>query len=100
MVAIPARNLLATANEVDLRADGLAPAHVMVYERAEGVAAYPTITSAGTDPLIGWAALSGLARPVEAGQAVCRQRLGAVGGADDLYHRRDADPGPDHRRWS
>ncbi len=61
MVAIPARNLLATANEVDLRADGLAPAHVMVYERAEGTAAYPTITSEGSDPLIGWAALSGLA---------------------------------------
>jgi Esterase-like activity of phytase len=61
IVAIPARNLLATANEVDLRADGLAPAHVMVYERAEGVAAYPTISSAGSDPLIGWAALSGLA---------------------------------------
>jgi hypothetical protein len=61
MVAIPGRNLFATANEVDLRADGLAPAHVMVYERAEGVAAYPTITSAGSDPLIGWAALSGLA---------------------------------------
>jgi hypothetical protein len=61
MVAIPARNLLATANEVDLRADGLAPAHVMVYERAEGTPAYPTITSTGSDPLIGWAALSGLA---------------------------------------
>ncbi len=67
MVAIPARNLLATANEVDLRADGLAPAHVMVYERAEGVAQYPTITSAGSDQLIGWAALSGLAAdPAEA----------------------------------
>jgi Esterase-like activity of phytase len=61
LVAMPARNLLATANEVDLRADGLAPAHVMVYERAEGVAQYPTITSAGSDQLIGWAALSGLA---------------------------------------
>ena len=61
MVAIPARNLFATANEVDLRADGLAPAHVMVYERAEGTPAYPMITSAGSDPLIGWAALSGLA---------------------------------------
>ena len=69
MAAIPARNLFATANEVDLRADGLAPAHVMVYERAEGVAAYPTITSEGADPLIGWAALSGLAAdPVEAGR--------------------------------
>jgi Esterase-like activity of phytase len=61
LVAIPARNLFATANEVDLRGDGLAPAHVMVYERAEGTPAYPTITSAGSDPLIGWAALSGLA---------------------------------------
>ena len=69
MVAIPARNLFATANEVDLRADGLAPAHVMVYERAEGMASYPTITSEGTDPLIGWAALSGLAAdPVEPGK--------------------------------
>jgi hypothetical protein len=65
MVAIPSRNLIATANEVDLRADGLAPAHVMVYERAEGVAAYPTITSEGSDPLIGWAALSGLAAGAE-----------------------------------
>ena len=61
MVAIPARNLFATANEVDLREDGLAPAHVMVFERAEGALAYPMITSAGSDPLIGWAALSGLA---------------------------------------
>jgi hypothetical protein len=69
MVAIPGRNLFATANEVDLRADGLAPAHVMIYERAEGVAAYPTITSEGTDPLVGWAALSGLAAdPAEAGK--------------------------------
>ena len=65
MVAIPQRNLFATANEVDLRADGLAPAHVMIYERAAGVAAYPTITSAGSNPLIGWAALSGLAAGTE-----------------------------------
>jgi len=65
MVAIPSRNLFATANEVDLREDGLAPAHVMVYERAEGTAAYPMITSAGSDPLIGWAALSGLAAGAE-----------------------------------
>lgn len=68
MVAIPARSLIATANEVDLREDGLAPAHVMVFERSEGTAAYPTLTSAGTDPLIGWAALSGLAAdPAKAG---------------------------------
>ena len=61
LVAIPARNLLATANEVDLRADGLAPAHVMLFERAEGSPAYPMLTSEGSDPLIGWGALSGLA---------------------------------------
>lgn len=61
IATIPARNLLVTANEVDLRADGLAPAHVMVYALAEGAAQYPTITSEGSDPLIGWAALSALA---------------------------------------
>ena len=61
LVALPARNLLATANEVDLRGDGLAPAHVMVFERSEGTAAYPMITSAGAEGLIGWGALSGLA---------------------------------------
>ena len=68
LAAIPARNLLVTANEVDLREDGLAPAHVMVYQRAEGTAAYPMITSEGSDPLIGWGALSGLAAdPAAAG---------------------------------
>ncbi|WP_101340493.1 esterase-like activity of phytase family protein [Cereibacter azotoformans] len=61
LVAIPSRNLLVTANEADLREDGLAPAHVMIYQRAEGPAAYPMITSEGSDPLIGWGALSGLA---------------------------------------
>lgn len=65
MVAIPGRNLFATANEVDLREDGLAPAHVMIYERTEGTAAYPMITSEGSDPLIGWGALSGLAADPE-----------------------------------
>jgi len=65
LATIPSRNLLITANEVDLRADGLAPSHVMVYELAEGTAAYPMITSAGSDPLIGWAALSGLAAGAE-----------------------------------
>lgn len=78
VVAIPGRNLLATANEVDLREDGLAPAHVMVYELAEGTAAYPMLTSAGTDELVGWGALSGLAAdPAEAG------RLYAV--SDSVY---------------
>jgi hypothetical protein len=61
LVAIPARDLLVSANEVDLRADGLAPAHVMIYQRAEGTPAYPMLTSAGADRLIGWGAMSGLA---------------------------------------
>ncbi|MGO4910284.1 esterase-like activity of phytase family protein [Pseudorhodobacter sp. W20_MBD10_FR17] len=69
VVAIPQRNLLVSANEVDLRADGAAPAHVMIYELADGTPAYPMITSAGSDGLIGWGALSGLAAdPVEAGK--------------------------------
>lgn len=68
IATLPARNLLVTANEVDLRADGLAPAHVMVYELADGVASYPMITSAGSDPLIGWGALSALTAGAEAGQ--------------------------------
>ena len=69
MVAIPARNLIATANEVDLREDGLAPAHVMIFELAEGAAQYPMITSAGSESLIGWGALSSLtADPEVAGR--------------------------------
>lgn len=68
IVAIPARNLIATANEVDLREDGLAPAHVMIYALAEGPAAYPMLTSEGSEPLIGWGAMSGLvADPEKAG---------------------------------
>jgi hypothetical protein len=63
LVAIPARNLLVTANETDLGEDGLARSHVMLYERAEGPAAYPMIVSANDDKglPIGWGALSGLA---------------------------------------
>ncbi|MFN3845315.1 MAG: esterase-like activity of phytase family protein [Paracoccaceae bacterium] len=68
LVALPQRNLFATANEVDLRKDGSAPAHVMIYEFAEGAAAYPMLTSAGSDPLIGWGALSGLAAGTKPGQ--------------------------------
>ena len=59
-VAIPGRNLLATANEVDLREDGLAPAHVMIYELKDAPAAYPQLTSAGAETLIGWGANSGM----------------------------------------
>ena len=68
IATIPARNLLVTANEVDLREDGLAPAHVMLYELTEAPAAYPMLTSAGSDPLIGWGALSGLTAGTEPGQ--------------------------------
>ncbi|MDT8857298.1 esterase-like activity of phytase family protein [Paracoccaceae bacterium Fryx2] len=60
MVAIPERGLFVTANEVDLREDGLAPAHVMIYALGEGAPAYPMITSAGSEGPIGWGALSGL----------------------------------------
>ena len=58
-IAIPARNLIATANEFDGREDGAAPAHVMIYEYQEAPAAYPHLTSAGTESLIGWGAISG-----------------------------------------
>lgn len=67
LVAIPSRNLLATANEVDLRADGLAGSHVMIYERADGEPIYPQIVSdldADGHP-IGWAALSGAVADAE-----------------------------------
>ncbi|RVI08489.1 esterase-like activity of phytase family protein [Sinorhizobium meliloti] len=61
-VAIPGRNLFATANEVDLVEDGGARSHVMIYERGEGEAAYPQIRSVEKDGLpIGFGALSGLA---------------------------------------
>jgi hypothetical protein len=65
-VAIPGRNLFATANEVDLVEDGGARAHVMIYERAEGKAAYPQIRSSEKDGMpIGFGALSGLAAVVD-----------------------------------
>ncbi|WP_246191429.1 esterase-like activity of phytase family protein [Aureimonas leprariae] len=61
-VAIPSRNLFATANEADLGEDGAARSHVMIYERAEGAPAYPQIVSGTKDGHpIGWGALSGLA---------------------------------------
>ena len=64
-VALPARNLLVSANETDLVEDGGVRAHVMIYERAEGPAAYPTLTSAGADELIGWGAISGMVGDAE-----------------------------------
>ena len=69
-VAIPGRNLLATANEADLIEDGGARSHVMLYELGDGEAAYPTIRAETVDGNpIGWGALSGLAGDAEkAGQ--------------------------------
>ncbi|KQO76842.1 esterase-like activity of phytase family protein [Rhizobium sp. Leaf262] len=65
-VAIPSRNLLVTANEADLVEDGGARSHVMIYERSEGQAAYPQLTSATVDGApIGWGALSGLTADAE-----------------------------------
>ncbi|MEM8789114.1 MAG: esterase-like activity of phytase family protein [Pseudomonadota bacterium] len=67
--AIPDRNLLVTANEVDLIEDGGVRAHVMIYALQDGDAVYPTITSDGAGELIGFTALSGLAAdPVEPGK--------------------------------
>lgn len=66
VVAIPSRNLLVTANEVDMRADGGPGSHVMIYHRAEGAAQYPQIIAdmRGEHP-IGWVALSGLVADAE-----------------------------------
>ena len=59
-IAIPARNLFVTANEADLIEDGGVRSHVMIYEYQEAPAAYPQMTSAGADTLIGWGAISGM----------------------------------------
>lgn len=67
LIAIPERNLLATANEADLREDGLAGSHVMIYELAEGEANYSQLVSdldADGHP-IGWAAISGAVADAE-----------------------------------
>ena len=68
-IAIPARGLLATANEADLVEDGAARSHVMIFALQDGTPAYPSIRSVmqGDQPL-GWGALSGLAAdPEQAG---------------------------------
>lgn len=63
IIAIPARNLIAVANEVDLVEDGGVRSHVTLYELSEGTPAYPSIVSVkdGNGVPIGWGALSGLA---------------------------------------
>ncbi len=63
VVAVPGRDLLAVANEVDLGEDGLARAHVTVYARQEGPAAYPHLTSEGLTEdgrPVAWTANSGM----------------------------------------
>jgi len=57
---LPERNLLVSANEKDLIEDGGARAHVMLFEMQDAPAAYPQLTSAGADELIGWGAISGM----------------------------------------
>jgi hypothetical protein len=59
-VAIPNRNLLVSANEVDLIEDGGVRSHVMLYEYQDAPAMYPTLTSKGASELIGWGAISGM----------------------------------------
>lgn len=59
-VAIPSRNLFVTANEVDLIEDGGVRSHVMIYALQDAAPAYPQLTSAGADRLIGWGAISGM----------------------------------------
>ena len=63
IIAIPGRNLIAVANEVDLVEDGGVRSHVTLYERAAETASYPSIVSTrdGNGLPIGWGALSGLA---------------------------------------
>lgn len=60
-IAIASRNLFVTANEVDLIDDGGVRSHVMIYQYQDAPAAYPQLTSAGADELIGWGAISGMA---------------------------------------
>lgn len=66
-VAIPQRNLLAVANEVDLIDDGGVRSHVTIYRLGAGEAQYPTIRSMLDEQgrPIGFGALSGLAADPE-----------------------------------
>jgi uncharacterized protein YjiK len=62
-IAIPARGLLASANEKDLVEEGGARAHVMLFKWSDAPAAYPQLISENdtSGNPIGWGALSGLA---------------------------------------
>ncbi|MEM9247929.1 MAG: esterase-like activity of phytase family protein [Pseudomonadota bacterium] len=62
-VAIPARNLVAIANEADLIEDNGARSHVMIFEQSAGAPAYPMLTSEGLQEEgrpVGWGANSGM----------------------------------------
>lgn len=62
LLAIPQRDLFVSASETDVGEKGGARSAVMIYRRAEQMAAYPTIQSADENGLpVGWGALSGLA---------------------------------------
>ncbi|RIX98748.1 esterase-like activity of phytase family protein [Aureimonas flava] len=85
-VAIPARNLLATANEADLVEDGGARSHVMIYERAEGTPAYPQLVSAEADGVpIGWGALGALAGDPERPRRLFAASDSVYGKAPTIY---------------
>ncbi|MDS9467134.1 esterase-like activity of phytase family protein [Paracoccus sp. MBLB3053] len=84
LVAIPQRNLFASANETDLGADGAARSHVMIYERAEGEPAYPTLISDGED-LIGWGAISGLTVDAKDPSVLYAVNDSAYGKAPSIY---------------
>ena len=92
VVAIPERNLLATANEVDLGEDGGARAHVMLFELGDADPAYPQLTSAGSDDLIGWGALGALTAGDGPGQLVAASD--SVYGQMPALYRIDATQTP------
>lgn len=85
-VAIPARNLLVTANEADLVEDGGARSHVMIFERGEGAPAYPDLVSAEKDGRpIAWGALSGLVADPASATAFHAVSDSAYAGAPTIY---------------
>lgn len=97
LIAIPARKLLATANELDLREDGGVGSHVMLYELAEGEAAFPSIISdldADGHP-IGWAALSGVVADAEKPGILYAVSDSFLSGAPAIYTI-DANAKPAH----
>ncbi|MEL6598388.1 MAG: esterase-like activity of phytase family protein [Pseudomonadota bacterium] len=67
IVALPGRNLLVTANEVDLIEDNGPRAHVMIYALQDADPIYPTLVSDRLDNgrPVGFGALSGLVADAE-----------------------------------